>query len=479
MPEKTSPMPATQKPLTREQNVWRWKILIATFMAYAGYYLTRKVFSLAKVPITSDLIIGGHTIQSLNLDPKQMAAHIWTAYLISYMIGQFLNSYIGRKWGPRVLLLGGLGLSIAINIVFGFTNSYWTFLVFMVFNGIAQASGWPGSVGGVAEWLRKDDRGTVMGVWSTSYLVGNLWTKNLSGFLMSPGVVTAITGSALFAFAAAVSPWRFAFFGCTLAAFAVWWLVFAWQRDRPQDVGLEPIVVESADSDRAVETSDDSKASFKQYMQLLFHPIIMLMGMGYFSIKFIRYALDSWEPTFLQDMGVSLPNSAFLSSIFDIVGIPGAILAGWVLDRVFRGRWDTLCIVMGAGVVVGYVGLTMTGGGLTMFGYEFQQNAIMFAIMCGFIGFMIYGPDTVLCGAASVHVAGEYNAVAVAGLVNGLGSIGPIFQEEIIGYMLKGKNGVLNVNVLCLCMSVVFVLTMMVVAWYVAAKKKKAAKHAA
>ena len=50
---------------------------------------------------------------------------------------------------------------------------------------MVQAAGWPGTVGGVAEWLRKKERGTVMGIWSTNYLVGNIMVKTMGGALLA------------------------------------------------------------------------------------------------------------------------------------------------------------------------------------------------------------------------------------------------------------------------------------------------------
>src|SRR5690606_11837157 len=134
--------------------------------------------------------------------------------------------------GPRLLLLGGLGISILCNVIFGFANSYMTFLVFMFFNGIVQAAGWPGSVGGVAEWLRKSDRGTIMGIWSTSYMVGNIAVKIIGGALLGhfSAKYSGVYGV------------RYAFLGCTLIAFAIWWIIYFWQRNRPEDVGLPAIV---------------------------------------------------------------------------------------------------------------------------------------------------------------------------------------------------------------------------------------------
>src|SRR5205085_11242132 len=105
-------------------------------------------------------------------------------FLFAYMLCMFINGFLGRRWGPRVLLLGGLGFSIVFNVMFGFANSFSTFLVFMFFNGLVQASGWPGSVGAVAQWLRPAERGMIMGVWSTNYMIGNMLVKSLGGFLL-------------------------------------------------------------------------------------------------------------------------------------------------------------------------------------------------------------------------------------------------------------------------------------------------------
>ncbi len=427
-------MSADLQPLSRDQHIWRIKILLSTYMAYAGFYLVRKVFGLAK-PLLMDP--NGEYAFSVH-----DVAYIWTAYLIAYMIGQFVNSFVGRKYGPRSLLLGGLGLSIAINVAFGFTNSVSTFIVFMFFNGLVQAAGWPGAVGGIAEWLRKKERGTIMGIWSTSYLLGNILVKGMAGWLLvSMGV-------------------PYAFWGCTLAAFAIWWMVYFWQRDKPEDVGLEPIVTHGeGDEDNAVQASTEEQVSFRDYLRIVFNPIVPLMGIAYFCIKFLRYALDSWLPTFLYIQGMEVDRASYYSGILDFAGLGGAIIAGVALDWLFKGRWERITFIMGIGMVLGYVTVLQYGG-----------SPVMLAICFGLVGFMLYGPDTLLCGAAAISVAGERNGVAVAGLVNGIGSIGPIAQELIIPYLMEGREPVdqiRNVNMLGLSVAVLFVVLMVVLCWQV------------
>ena len=43
----------------------------------------------------------------------------------------------------------------------------------------------------------------------------------------------------------------------------------------------------------------------------------------------------------------------------------------------------------------------------------------------GLAGFMLYGPDSLISGVGAIDV----------GIINGTGSIEPIFQEEIIGWL--------------------------------------------
>ncbi len=418
-------LPHENRRLTFEQHKWRIAVLSSTYFGYAGYYLTRKVFTIVKKPVAD----------SMGWELSDMA-HIWFAFLLAYMLGQFMTSFIGRKWGPRVILLFGLGISIAVNIVFGIANSYYTFMVFMFVNGLVQATGWPGSVGGVAEWLRPRERGTIMGVWSTSYVIGNLVVKALGGYLLG------------------AMGWRWAFFGCTMVTFGIWWLLFLFQRNKPEDVGLEPIVERAKDGDadtRDVRASESEHVTGRQYLELALNPIVLTMGCSYFCIKFLRYALDSWLPAFLDIQGMTPAAASYASMYFDYAGLVGAIFAGLALDRIFRGNWAFLCFLMALGAVAGYIGVAY-----------FAHSPRAVALWFGLVGFMLYGPDTLLCGAAAIELAGERNGVAVAGIVNGLGSIGPLLQEEVIGLLMRGDTatGIRNANFLTLGMSVAFALLM-------------------
>jgi len=425
--------------LTREQVLWRWRILIATYIGYAGYYLARKVFSICKTSLVADF---GWDLRAV--------AHIWTVYLVAYMLGQFLNSFIGRKYGARVILLGGLAVSIGCNFVFGFANSYATFLVFMFVNGLVQATGWPGVVGTVSQWLRKKEQGTYMGFWSTNYQLGTMVVGTLGGYLLGK------------------YGWRWSFFGCNLITIGVWWLLYFWQRNRPEDAGLSAIVEKPAEDVRAVRASEATRVSFKEYLFIALNPVVLVMGASYFCVKFLRYALDSWLPAFLNIQGLGVANASYFSQVFTVAGFGGAIVTGILLDRYFKGNWAVLSLLMGLGMIAGYLAVIHLG-----------VTPIAVAMWYGAVGFMVYGPDTMLAGVASVVVAGEMNTVAVAGVVNGIGSIGPIVQEEVIAYLMRGDpaTGIRNTNLLYLSMSIAFVCLMVVVSWRLRVAHRQHREH--
>ncbi|MBI4669102.1 MAG: MFS transporter, partial [Elusimicrobia bacterium] len=191
------------------------KILAATWTAYAGLYFCRKTFYVVKADLAGALNIG---VVSL--------AHLGTAYLAAYMVGQFTSAYLGRITGAKRLLLLGMGLSIVCNIVFGLSNYYWPVMIFMILNGLTQGMGWPSCIGSLAFWFQRRQRGSILGVWSTCYQIG--------------GVVSVLLASYLLGLAG----WRWAFFGGVSVLTVVWFFVLWAHPGRPQDVGLSPITDE-------------------------------------------------------------------------------------------------------------------------------------------------------------------------------------------------------------------------------------------
>lgn len=377
---------------------WRSLVFASTWLCYAGYYLGRKPFSVAKSRIGLDL----------SLDAEQLA-WIGTAYLIAYTLGQFASGALGPRIGPRRMLLGGMAISIAAGVGFAFSSSFLAFFLLSIVNGFAQATGWSNTVGTMANWFHRTERGTVMGLWATCFQVGNV-------------AAPALTAWALQAFGL-----RWAFLSGSIAFAVVWVVVFLFQANRPEDKGLPPIV---EDEPQAAPTASPEDGGVRWSRDTWI--TVWLVGGAYFGMKFIRYALDSWAPFFLsRKFHLADDDAGYLSTVFGLSGIFSVIATGWLSDKVFHGRRGRVSFVMVVGVVLATI-LAMTVG---------TQSAVAFATCTGLIGFALYGPDALLTGAGAMDIGGGVGAVRAAGIISGLGSAGAVVQEMVIGVLYKRYAG--------------------------------------
>ena len=424
------------KSLSPEHKQLRMTIFIVTWMSYAGYYFCRKTFSIVKVDLR-DLM--GVTDSEI--------AHIWTAFLVSYMLGQFVTAYLGRKYACRTLLLAGMAISAAANVAFGVFpqwghSAYWPFFFFMIVNGLAQGTGWGGNIGLLAHWFRRSERGTALAFWATCYMLGSVAAKVFAAFMLG---------------------WlglSWSFWGASIVLFVVWIVFYLTVRDRPEDYGLKPILSERL----AVEEGSGDKRG-RKLVKLGWTPqvrrTILVMGVAYFCFKFVRYALDSWTPMLLEEsFGTSTVQAGYSSAIFDFAGFFGVIFAGLATDKKFKGSRVAVTFFMTVGMLLG-----------VLFMWRWGTHGIgAFLVGIGLIGFMLAGPDSLLSGVGSVDVASKRGAVVAAAVINGIGSFGSVVQEEIIGVIKTsaatpeaGLRGIL----ILLCVVAVFgVLTTSVLVYW-------------
>ena len=388
------------------QNSWRWRVFAATWLSYAGFYFCRKPFSIVKATLGEELAFDATTLGAIG-----------TAYLISYTLGQFVAGAAGNKWGPRILLLSGMAVSLGVNIGFGFGNSVATFSTLMVLNGLAQATGWSNNVGTMASWFGRQERGRVMGIWATCYQVGGVAANTMAAWVLG------------------AYGWRHSFFAGSAVLLVVWVFFLFNQRNRPEDLGLEPLAEDAADAAVAAGVAAGKGGAWNAGFEWLTRPVItnmLLVGAFYFFVKFIRYALWSWAPYFLDlNFGLDGDDAGYLSTVFDLTGIAGVIAAGFLSDKLFKSRRALVSLIFMAGMAVACVVLWQIGA----------TSPVTFAIILGVVGFCLYGPDALMTGAGAMDIGSRRGATLVAGVINGMGSIGSVVQELAIGKMYDDSDG--------------------------------------
>ncbi|MDF9902268.1 UNVERIFIED_ORG: sugar phosphate permease [Pseudomonas reinekei] len=133
---------------------WRVQIFAITWLAYAAFYFTRKAFSVAKLGIAED--------PTFMLD-KMAMANLDAIYLTAYAVGQFTWGILADRFGPRVVVLGGLLISAGAALVMGNFATLPIFATCMLVQGLAQSTGWSGLCKNLGSFFPSEQRGRVLG----------------------------------------------------------------------------------------------------------------------------------------------------------------------------------------------------------------------------------------------------------------------------------------------------------------------------
>jgi MFS transporter, OPA family, glycerol-3-phosphate transporter len=388
-------------PLSDAHRSWRKRVFIATWLSYVGFYFCRKPFSVAKDAM--EVQNGWETATTVG--------NIWAAYLIAYAIGQFLASRIGSRIGPRRNLLIGMALSVVVTAAMGVAISPWVMGGLLFINGLAQATGWSGNVATMASWYHKHERGRVMGLWSTNFTVGSL-------------AATFAMGAVLGDQKAPMQPWQWTFFLGAAVLALVWIQFYFLQRDTPEDVGLPAI-------DDPVTDVDESKAAESNKLSRDAWTNIFIVGGFYFFSKLIRYAMWSWSAYFLaKNFKLSGKEAAIYSVIFDVAGLPGVFVTGWISDRYFKSKRAGVSLIMLFGMSI----MTLL---LMLFG---NTSVAVFSILLAGTGFFLYGPDALLTGAGAIDIGNRKTALFATATIAIFGALGPVVQEVIIPRIYNPKD---------------------------------------
>src|ERR1043166_270782 len=151
---------------------WRWQIFFITWLSYAGFYLTRKAFSVAKNELKKPEVLG--------LTKGQMSLMDGT-YSAAYAAGQFIWGTLGDRFGPRRVVLFGMMASLLTCALMGVSKTAFLIGVLFTAQSLWQASGWAPLAKNMGEFFSQRERGTIMGFWCTNYAVGGLAASIFAG----------------------------------------------------------------------------------------------------------------------------------------------------------------------------------------------------------------------------------------------------------------------------------------------------------
>ena len=387
---------------------WRWRIFGITWLAYAGFYFTRKGFSVAKLGLLEDPAVGLSPIMASNID---------IAFSVAYGVGQFLWGMSADRFGPRRLVLGGMLASSAIAVAMGLASTAVLLGVFFFIQGLCQSTGWAPLTKNLGFWFSSGERGRVTGFWCTSYAFGGMVASPFAGYVAY----------------SVFDDWRWAFFLGAAVLLLIWIPFYLLQRDRPGDVGLVEIEEYRDERMTVVDARDapeeEQEGSWQLIGKVFSSPPVLVMALAYFLLNPARYTILFWGPVIAIERiaSSSFALAAMLPAAFEAAGLAAPIAIGFVSDKLFQARRFPACVLS----------LLLLSMVLLLFGPLTSSGSSGGMLIAFFlIGFFLYGPDSMISATAAVDFGTKKGAGSAAGFINGCGSFGQILGVALPGYLM-------------------------------------------
>ncbi|XP_071734318.1 putative glycerol-3-phosphate transporter 1 [Rutidosis leptorrhynchoides] len=450
-------------------------VLIVTFLAYTSYHAARKTTSIVKSaldPATpEDPTESGSFLQRSNAltwllgsgwapfngaNGTALLGDLDLAFLFVYAVGMFFSGHIGDRMNLRIFLtIGMIGTGLFTSL-FGF--GYWLnihvfyyYLIVQMIAGLFQSTGWPSVVAVVGNWFGKSKRGLIMGIWNAHTSVGNITGSLTASYFLKYGW-----------------GWSMAVPGLMTAFVGV--IVFMFLPVDPESVGVvkdedEPGSFKKEMTEPLLSSvSDAEKNSPVGFLEAWRIPGVAPFAFCLFFAKLVAYTFLYWLPFYISHTAINgefLSNEAAgnLSTLFDVGGVVGGILAGHISDRLdaraITAASFTYCAIPALYLYRCYGHLSMP-----------VNIALMLVI-----GMFVNGPYALITTAVSADLGthkslkGNSKALAtVTAIIDGTGSIGAAIGPVLTGYIsTQGWGAVFNMLMVSAFVAGLF-LTKLVVA---------------
>ncbi|KAM8748955.1 glucose-6-phosphate exchanger SLC37A1 isoform 3-T3 [Acanthopagrus schlegelii] len=387
---------------------YRALTFILTFLLYTSFHLSRKPISIVKSELhkncssvnelaTIGASSGASSGAGSGQQPSLLTAHLtdmdcsWKpfdkrnykqllgamdySFLCAYAVGMYLSGIIGERLPIRLYLTVGMLTSGLFTCLFGLgyvynIHSLGFYIFVQVANGLVQTTGWPSVVTCISNWFGKGRRGLIMGLWNSHTSVGNILGSLIAGYWVSsnwglsfivPGLIIAAMGVVCFLFliehpndlktihAQNSSP------GKRQVQDKSWngvnghtEMYLQYKEGKAQSYDTELLLPRDSvcvPVQPVVVVKRESEPSPISFMGALRIPGVIEFSLCLLFAKLVSYTFLFWLPLYITKAAhLDAKKAGDLSTLFDVGGIVGGILAGVISDKL--GKRATTCAVM-------------------------------------------------------------------------------------------------------------------------------------
>jgi sugar phosphate permease len=381
--------------VARAYRHWRVRVMYSLLIGYALFYFCRKNMPGALASMGRELHYSNSRLADLN-----------ALLYITYGVGKFVNGALGDHANPRLFLSAGA------NIAFGASSGFNVLLLLWGLNGWFQSMGFPPCARLLSHWYSPSERGLFWSIWNSSHQIGGALILVLSGVL------------------AEHYGWRSCFVVPGLICVLGGLFLYERVRDTPAALGLPPVGHYRGERELEADGSEVSEEpeTLRQVLwnRVLRSPAIWLISVLNLFVYLVRAGVFDWTAKFLiEHKGASMSQAGLVTSAFEVLGIPGSILAGVLSDRLGGGRRAPVCALF----------LLCTAGAVALLYAIPPGHPLLDGLALALIGLFLYGPQF-LVGVFAVDMASRKGAATAIGLTGVLGYAGSALSSKGTGVLV-------------------------------------------
>jgi sugar phosphate permease len=383
----------------------QFRTIALLFGGYAACYYCR-----ADLSVSTPLLVEELSRHGVSHGDAIVRIGTLSSYgIAAYALGKLFLTGLGDYWGGRRNFLIGVGGAAGCTLLFALGGGFPVFTAAWLGNKLTQSVAWAGLIKVSSKWFNYTSYGSVIGILSISYLVGDALARQQMSLLIAQGY----GWRTLFLFAAAVA-------GAMLLA------SFLWLRESRTEEGHPPAAPNPLSLFAAAERPPQSVAAL--LLPLLRSRSFLLVCVLSFACTIIREAFNDWTPQYLHDdLGFSVSHAAAMSAIFPGVGALSVLAAGWLSDRLGLAGRSLLLLVGLCGTV---------GGLLVLMGARNLSVGVTLPLATiGVVAFCLLGPYSYLGGAFALDFGGKQASAASSGIIDGIGYLGGMLAGRTIGQL--------------------------------------------
>jgi MFS transporter, AAHS family, 4-hydroxybenzoate transporter len=367
-------------------------------------------------------------------------AGVLTSGMIGMMVGGFLGGFIGDRLGRRTALLGSVLVFGVLTVIISFATSVPMLTVLRFLSGLGLGGAMPNAAAISSEYVPRRQRPFAVTLTVVCIPLGG----SLAG-LVGGWVLPAFGWRALFLIAGAVP--------LILAAVLVKLLpesprYMARHRERwPELRAMLQRLGHDVPGDAAFVDATETavaRASVGELFVPEFRRDTLALGASFFFCLLSAYMGTNWVPAMLARSGFDVGTASYGLTAFNFGGVVGAIVGAVVIMRL-GSRLSML--TMGAGAIVGAIGLTVMSIG--------PQASVAVFTMLAWTGGLINAVQTTMYALAA-HVYPTSIRATGVGTVVAFGRIGGVVSPTLGSWALESGGASRYFGTIAATMTLVF-----------------------